>query len=65
MSRPTKARSCEGKTRYDKRDEAVRALFVMAAQTGTSARQLEAYHCTHCGGWHFGHRRKNAGRSRG
>jgi hypothetical protein len=65
MGRPTKARSCEGKTRYDKREAAVKALFAMAAETGTNVRRLEAYRCQHCEGFHYGHRRKNAGKSHG
>lgn len=63
-ARSTKARSCDGKVRYDKRDQAVQALFAMAAKTGTNIGRLAAYRCTHCNGFHYGHRPKNAGRSK-
>jgi hypothetical protein len=65
MARSTKARSCEGKVRYEKRGIAVQALFAVAAKTGANVRRLVAYRCQHCGGFHYGHRQKTPGRSHG
>lgn len=45
---------CSGKARYLNQERAIRAA--MAARRHFADRDLHAYRCQFCGGWHYGHR---------
>jgi hypothetical protein len=58
----TKARSCDGKQRYDTRRAAEGDRFKRMRQTGASPVHLVSYKCGFCGGWHLGHPVRKNGR---
>jgi hypothetical protein len=48
-------RSCEGKLRYETKQQALNELYRLARTTGTYIRSMHAYRCRFCRGWHLGH----------
>lgn len=51
---------CDGKQRFLTHTEAIRTLrmSVRRQQRAVPGEHLEVYHCSHCGGFHFGHSNK-------
>lgn len=52
--RAIRRRQCSGKHRYESRDSALGGMRALRKNKGVTD-MLSAYHCTFCGGWHFGH----------
>lgn len=48
---PDKTRQCDGKVRYGRQETADKAMLAMRKK----GRELEAYPCPHCEGFHLGH----------
>lgn len=52
-------RSCEGKTSYSSRPDALSGLKRLASKTGENASRLNVYECDRCGDYHIGHKLAN------
>lgn len=50
-------RSCKSKIRYKTRKDAKTKLKILKSKVPTvSTKNMEAYHCLYCEGWHIGHK---------
>lgn len=55
--RGVRRKSCEGKRRYESRQEARWWLSRYTAERGYAG-HMNVYRCQFCGGWHMGHAKR-------
>jgi hypothetical protein len=56
--RRIRRKCCEGKKRYDSKEEAGKDLYILVKTTSTTFKEMNIYRCRFCHKYHIGHKPK-------